>query len=587
MAEKNTVPNLEAKASDGSPIFTPRQQLERLRQFTKREHKIDITPLVKGEDITEAGWTAEKEAKLQEDFIWGVGPEALYQITRAEYKTEPDSIKIKDLIRLYTERYLPKRNTYHNRGDFFWAKQSENETPEEFWRRVIEIEKECNFGTISAEELPISKYMTAITDKKLRDKLMKEKTLEMKKTIEMIKQNTYEKKNKKNTIPEALLTIKEKQMIKEEPIQRVEKFGTRPKTRITGNRPCRFCNAPNWNPTHKCPALESNCNKCGKKGHYARACKQRTKNNRTLSKLTEEEETEPNESMSESDESIYHIEEIKNIVEQQKHYKAKIKINGTPKEFIIDTGSPVTIMPLDEHIIKKTEIQKITNRYQDVNKNEVKFRGKIAVNIEYENNNQKMEILITERADITPLLGMDWMKRFKLTIGKIQLTEIGQSEKERIINKFPDLFENNRTIKDTEINIQLKPGHYPVKQKARPIPLHLQEDVGRELEKLVRAGHLEKVNNVDEDCFVSPVVITVKNDKSVKVALDSRKLNDSCIKRRPHMPNMEELLNQISVELTRDRTLQIFMSKIDLDYAYKPTMRIRNHRSNIQRILQI
>ena len=123
-------------------------------------------------------------------------------------------------------------------------------------------------------------------------------------------------------------------------------------------------------------------------------------------------------------------------------------------------------------------------------------------------------------------------------------------------------------MKDTEINIQLKPGHYPVKQKARPIPLHLQEDIGRELEKLIKAGHLEKINNVDEDCFVSPVVITVKNDKSVKIALDSRKLNDSCIKRRPHMPNMEELLNQISVEISRDRKLQLFMSKIDLDYAY-------------------
>ena len=89
-----------------------------------------------------------------------------------------------------------------------------------------------------------------------------------------------------------------------------------------------------------------------------------------------------------------------------------------------------------------------------------------------------------------------------------------------------------------------------------------------ELKKLIRTGHLEKINDVDEDCFVSPVVITVKSDKSVKIALDSRKLNDSCIKMRPHMPNMEELLNQISVEITRDRTTQLFMSKIDLDYAY-------------------
>ena len=158
--------------------------------------------------------------------------------------------------------------------------------------------------------------MTAIIDKKLRDKLMKEKTLEMKKTIKMIEQNTYEKKNKKNTKPEALITTEEKQISEEESIQRMEKSGTKPKTRKTGNRPYRFGNAPNWSPIHKCPARESNCNNCGKKGHYARACKQRTKINRTVRKLIEEEETEPNESMSESDERIYHIEEIKSTVEQ-------------------------------------------------------------------------------------------------------------------------------------------------------------------------------------------------------------------------------------------------------------------------------
>ena len=127
-----------------------------------------------------------------------MGPEALYQIARTEYKTEPDSTKIKILIRLSTEYYLPKRNTYHNRGDFIWAKQTEEETPEEFWRRLIEIEKKCNFNTISAVELLRSKYMTAITDKKLRDKMLKEKTLELKKTMELIKQKTYETNHKKN-----------------------------------------------------------------------------------------------------------------------------------------------------------------------------------------------------------------------------------------------------------------------------------------------------------------------------------------------------------------------------------------------------
>ena len=71
------------------------------------------------------------------------------------------------------------------------------------------------------------------------------------------------------------------------------------------------------------------------------------------------------------------------------------------------------------------------------------------------------------------------MRKFKPTISRIQLADNNQSEREKGFNKFTDLFENNETIKDTEINIQLKPGHYPIKQKVRPIPLHLQENVDK------------------------------------------------------------------------------------------------------------
>ena len=60
----------------------------------------------------------------------------------------------------------------------------------------------------------------------------------------------------------------------------------------------------------------------------------------------------------------------------------------------------------------------------------------------------------------------------------------------------------------------------------------------------------------------------MKSDESVKVALGSRKLNDSCIKMRPQMLNMEELLNQISVEFIRDQGMHTFISKINLDSAY-------------------
>ena len=110
------VPDFKA-TSDGKRIYTPKQWLERFRQYTKRKHKIDITELLRGVEMTQNSWTG-KETEIQEDFIWGIVPEALHQMTRAEYKTEPYSIAMKDLIMLFNEYFLPKRNSYHNRGEF-------------------------------------------------------------------------------------------------------------------------------------------------------------------------------------------------------------------------------------------------------------------------------------------------------------------------------------------------------------------------------------------------------------------------------------------------------------------------------------
>ena len=65
-----------------------------------------------------------------------------------------------------------------------------------------------------------------------------------------------------------------------------------------------------------------------------------------------------------------------------------------------------------------------------------------------------------------------------------------------------------------------------------------------------------------------PAVMTIKKDKSVKTALDSRKLNGIRVKRKAQMPNMEDLISRISRKIANGPANRIWISKFDLHYAY-------------------
>ena len=60
----------------------------------------------------------------------------------------------------------------------------------------------------------------------------------------------------------------------------------------------------------------------------------------------------------------------------------------------------------------------------------------------------------------------------------------------------------------------------PIQQKGRRIPIHLQERVEREIIKLIDQKHIIKLDKCSDKQFLNPIVITVKKDHTVKLALD-------------------------------------------------------------------
>ena len=81
-------------------------------------------------------------------------------------------------------------------------------------------------------------------------------------------------------------------------------------------------------------------------------------------------------------------------------------------------------------------------------------------------------------------------------------------------------------------------------------------------------NHIIKLDKCSDRQFISPIVITVKKNQTVKLALDSKKINKFIHKNKYQMPNIELLLDNIAQVVKSDKSKQTLFSTLDLRYAY-------------------
>ena len=109
----------------------------------------------------------------------------------------------------------------------------------------------------------------------------------------------------------------------------------------------------------------------------------------------------------------------------------------------------------------------------------------------------------------------------------------------------------------------------PPQQKGGRVPINIQPLVNDELKKLLAEKHIIKLNRCSDTNFISPIVITVKRDKTVKLALDSKIVNKSIHKNKYQMPNIDNLIDTIQQNLNTNVSQKTaYLSTLDLKYAY-------------------
>ena len=141
--------------------------------------------------------------------------------------------------------------------------------------------------------------------------------------------------------------------------------------------------------------------------------------------------------------------------------------------------------------------------------------------------------------------------------------------KKQITTDFPDLITRIGKSKVLMVRSKFHRNYTPSHQSGRRVPVNLLDKVSDELKKLSEQGHFEKLQECSDKNFISPIVITVKMDKSVKLALVSKILNKAIHKNMYQMPNIDSLIDSISQHINdSNRGDNVYFSTINLKYSY-------------------
>ena len=170
--------------------------------------------------------------------------------------------------------------------------------------------------------------------------------------------------------------------------------------------------------------------------------------------------------------------------------------------------------------------------------------------------------------DLFPALGLSTQQsNNEKTVNQVD-QEYFPIEKQ-IATDFPDLISLIGKFKVHTVRSKFHRNYTPYHQEGRGVPINLLDKVSDELKKLSEQGHIEKLQECSDKNFISPIVIIVKKDQSLKLALDSKVLNKTIHKNRYQMPNIDSLIDSISQHINdSNHGDNVYFLAIDLKYAY-------------------
>uniref|UniRef100_A0A914P660 RNA-directed DNA polymerase n=1 Tax=Panagrolaimus davidi TaxID=227884 RepID=A0A914P660_9BILA len=460
----------------------------------------------------------------------------------------PDQPHEKDydvLINLLQSKFSSKPNLLALRVKFLNEKQEAGQATQEYFGKLTQLVGKCDIKNMSAEDFAVLVILKGISNDELRQYLMMpthdistaEKVQQLALSFEQSKQAALDIKNECKPKTFSLNQLDKKRKVSK----------------------CYRCGG-NYHEFSQCPAKDSVCHNCNKKGHFEKVCRsakkpqkdQTAKFHRDSSKRKQQYQVD----ISANDEAGYataygnDIPSLLALSAKSDDYTPPIilesYINDVKVLFQHDSGAVCTVV--NEKVwqdIGKPLLQPASMNLRSYNSN-IPLLGQCKVKVKFEAEEKEAWLVIVKNG--ASLLGRNWIKLFDIRIedelhGSCNQIQFA-SKLSAILDKYSEVFSKELGTCTIKAKLKLKEGAVPKFFKARNLPYALRDPVAKQLEEREAAGIL---THVDHSEWATPIVPILKSNGDVRICGDYKSTLNPVLDVDEHpLPRIEDMFHELN-----------------------------------------
>ena len=465
---------------------------------------------------------------------------------------EGDDKKIVPVLQQF-ERYCePRINIPFERYRFNRRSQESGETYDQYRTALRKLAENCDFGSITPDELLRDRLVFGIRDAKTRERLLREPALTLKRTDEVC--------HAAESMVSQLKLVEEGQNSGVNAVRPVTSTKNAPDRSSTKSTQDRTPDCPNCGRQHDnrrrdlCPAFGKTCRKCQKRNHFAIKC--RSQQGSSGARAVDENEEE------EEDSEAFPLQLPVHCLDDSQLVTLLVE-SGSYVRFQVDTGAQCNVLPLDTYKkatgdVNLKQVTPTNTRVTAYGGGALPVAGTVVMKVWREGSKYRLNCKLVDSPKIRPLLGRkaclgmkiityldnDAIRRPVTGGAPVYALETqGPVTIEQFVKEHPAVFGPGVGRLEGKYHIVLDESVPPVQHPPRRVPVPLRQALKDTLDDLVQQDILTPVQQPTP--WISSMVVVPKKDGKPRICLDPQDLNKAIRREHYPLPTIEDVATRL------------------------------------------